>query len=96
MRFIVARKVFKYPIHPADSRFTVDLPFNAEIIHVGMQRGQLCMWAVVEEDNSPEPRDFIIVGTGHQIPDVNPLKHLGSFFTDPDGTYVFHLFECAL
>lgn len=96
MRFIVARKVFKYPVHTTTNKFTLDLPFGAEIIHVAAQNGQFCMWALVEEENSPEPRDFYIHGTGQELPDVHPLKHLGSFFTDPQGTYVFHVFENAL
>lgn len=66
----------------------VDMPVCAKVIRVGRQGASICLWAIVESDNSLEKRLFAVVGTGHPIP--HDGRYLGSW---DDGPFVWHLFE---
>ncbi|QUW18859.1 hypothetical protein [Agrococcus sp. Marseille-Q4369] len=69
---------------------TFEMPAVANVKHVGMQAGLVTLW--VEVDGSPvlgtEERTFMIVGTGHPIPDGT--VYVG---TTQDGGLVWHVYE---
>ena len=67
------------------------MPAGAEILHVEVQHGVPCLWALVETDRELVQRAFRIFGTGHRI-DVPVRKHVASFLMH-DGSLVWHLFE---
>lgn len=69
----------------------INMPKGAQIISVGEQHNNVCFWAVVDPDAKMHERRFVVVGTGHDMPDL-PLKPLGSVLVD-GGVWVWHLFE---
>ena len=85
--------------------FDIEMPRDARLLHVDVQIRQSrrndslipeptdvpCLWAFVSPDAEKEYRMFMLVGTGHSIPDL-PLTHVGTFKTDQD-RQVYHLFE---
>ncbi len=82
-------KVFKYPLNLA--HFDFRMPAGAKVLYVDLDSaGDLCLWAAVNPspDHPTEARDFIVVGTGHDLPDG--LEHLGSVV---QGSFVWHVFE---
>lgn len=85
--------IHKYPIDvPPNGRPVVQLPIGAAVAHFGTQRGQMCIWAVVETENDLEPREFQIIGTGHKLDSDGGLRFIGTTFLN-GGDLVFHLFE---
>lgn len=80
--------------------FTVQMPKDAVILHVGVQRGIPQMWALCDPDNAfgedqrYDERYFTVVGTGQGFPtDLDfDMKHIGTFMLHND-TFVGHLFE---
>ena len=83
--------VYKYEIKISDEQ-TVELPFNAEILTIQMQRDKCCLWALVDPRNELEERTICIYGTGHPIQDGIRLKYI-STFQIPHLGLVFHAFE---
>ena len=81
--------VWKFPIPIADD-FVLKMPRDAEILFVGNQGDQACLWARVVPDRRVEDRRFYLRGTGHPI-DLD-CKHVGSFMLYA-GNLVFHIFE---
>jgi hypothetical protein len=76
----------------------VELPGDAEIIHFALQRTHFCLWYVTWPRlaaRPPRATRFVLRGTGQPLPLEGGLlySHVGSCFTDVEGTYVFHLFR---
>lgn len=80
--------VFKYKLQVCRSQ-TLELPVGAELLHVDVQHGEICLWAKVDAWAKRENRIFCVAGTGHELPD-GELKHVGTVMCGP---YVWHVFE---
>lgn len=82
--------IWKYPLALVDHMQGMVMPTGAEVLSVAMQHGVPTLWAQVDTDTqSICTRLFIVVGTGHAIPEV-PLKFVGTVM---DGPFVWHVFE---
>lgn len=81
--------IWKYPL-PSKARFTLKLPYGAEVLTVQMQHGIACLWAKVNPENTERNVSFLLVGTGTDAPIV--AKYIGLIQLD-DGDFVFHLFQ---
>ncbi len=85
-------QVWKYQI-PESFSFRLEMPAGAVPVHVDVQHGGVCIWAVVDPSASKESREFFVVGTGHDIPDgIDCDDHVGTFLTS-GGALVFHIFQ---
>ena len=82
------RTIYKYRL-PVGAVFHVAMPTDAKIIHVGNQDGSVHIWAEVENANPRETRNFVIVGTGHEMP-RDEGRHIGSAIVPP---FVWHVYE---
>lgn len=87
------KRVHKYgPIYE-NTRIT--LPVNIKIISVAKQNGRIYFWAITDLDERlSEVREFIILGTGWNIPD--DARHIGTVHDQNDADVlarVWHLFE---
>lgn len=82
------KTIYKYTLSITDVQ-TVSLPSGANILHIGAQRGELCLWAWVDPTASPIERTLIIVGTGNPVPALE-LRYI---WTVALGPYVWHIFE---
>lgn len=82
---------FPFPVSNGDV-FTVPLPFQARVLTVQMQGDVPTAWALVETENTPEPRRFRIAGTGHDLGEHAAWHYVGTFQL-LGGSLVFHLFE---
>lgn len=88
------RVIWKYSWDPVMTEMNFDMPVNAKILHVDVQRGIPCIWAMVDPTVSSENRQFLLWGTGASLPgnETIHLEHLGSFLMQ-EGRFVFHIFE---
>ena len=87
------KTIWKYEI-PLKKMFSLYMPRRPQIKHIAMQGDTPCLWAIVDTDAPNAPRTFHVVGTGHQMPEVEPLEYCGTFhgfggFGEP---LVFHVF----
>lgn len=82
-------RIFKYVFDIGDY-IKIAMPVGAKILHVAMQQGDPCLWALVNPDHSVETRQFRIFGTGHPIDEPESLVHIATFQQPP---FVWHLFE---
>lgn len=109
----MSKVVWKFPLksmsRDGDRAFCeIEMPGGAEVLLVGAQTGEPCLWALVDLDAQHHPRPkqtrrFAVLGTGHEGPgDVDRKRYIGTFFspTDTIGTVmglppvlVFHVFD---
>jgi len=85
-------EIWKYEVLP-DIK-SIEMPHGSKILHLNVQNGIPCIWALVDPTNFSIKRNFYIVGTGHPIDRQNNenLLYLGTFLLNND-SLVFHLFE---
>jgi len=91
------KTIWKYEF-PIVGEFTLSLPIEAKVLTAFVQvpnhgrSRSACLWAEVELfdiDVSPIKRDFVVVGTGHPIPEGD-LRWVATF---QDGQFIWHLYE---
>lgn len=68
---------------------TFRIPKDAEVLSVGAQNGQICLWALVHTSRKPEERHFEAVNTGPKI-DAELKAFLGRATVGP---IEWHIFE---
>lgn len=83
------KTIWKFILAPD---ITLDLPRGAEILSVREQGGNICLWALVDPQADQTTRRFVVIGTGHAVPD-GPLWFLGTAHL-AGGQLDFHVFEC--
>ena len=84
-----SHRVWKYEL-PLEGQPEVTMPIGAEVLHIGVQGNVPYLWARVDPRDPVGTRRFLLVGTGHPVPDS--ATHLGTFMLD-DGRFVGHVFE---
>lgn len=80
--------IYKYRLKITDEQ-DIAMPFTAEVLSVAMQRGELCVWALVNPGLMLENRRFHIAGTGHPAP-------IGRFIgtvQQAGGDLIWHVFD---
>lgn len=91
------RTIWKFPCPLSiNGGFTIVMPERAQVLTVQCQQNQHgaevpCLWALVESDNKPEVREFVIVGTGYPC-EYDSINYIGTFQLS-GGRFVGHLFE---
>jgi hypothetical protein len=70
---------------------TLDMPTGAEVLTVREQGDAVCLWAMVDPSQPFEARRFVMVGTGHDVPDGD-ATFVGMAHLDK-GLLVVHVFE---
>ena len=83
------KRIYKYPIQVND-HFILELPDEAEILYIGMQKSEPFMWVLLDTEQSKEERHFYLYGTGMEVPD--DYCYIDSFQM-LNGSLIFHLFE---
>lgn len=83
----MTKQVWKFPIL-RDRQ--IEMPEGADIITLMVQDGTACIWAIVDTEAPKVKRTFLVVGTGHDIPENCLGWYWGSWQSGP---FVWHLFE---
>lgn len=78
------KTIYKYTI----TRKTVQMPVDAVIVHVDLQDQGYCIWALVDDSNPLESRQFDVIGTGWEY---EPNMHyVGTIL---ENAFVWHIVE---
>ena len=86
----MVKAVWKYPF-PVMDRFTLNMPFGAEVLSTAAQGDIPCLWARVDPEAPLVFRKFVLVGTGPARSDLGG-RFIGTFQL-MGGTLIYHLFE---
>jgi hypothetical protein len=98
------RVIHRYPIMKTQNVTSLAMPRDAEILTFAAKNNEPSIWVVVETDNEPEERRFLLVWTGREPP-PKPAQYVGTVQTfeeaGPAGyghppeqqVVVWHLFE---
>ena len=84
------RTIWKWalPIEPG-GKWSINMPGGAKVVAFQLHDGVPTVSAEVMPDVEPERREFIVVGTGHDIP--GGAEHVGTW---QEGVFVWHLYQC--
>jgi hypothetical protein len=86
------KTIWKFPLSITDQQ-QISMPEGAEILSVQVQRGQVCLWALVNPNLAKKPRTIEIFGTGHEVDD-SPRTYIGTVQVHPMGSdLVWHVFS---
>lgn len=86
---MAALEVRKYEVaHGRDAE--VEMPSGARILHVGIQRGCVLVWALVNPEAGMIVRHIGYFATGEPVPP--DVEHVGTAMT-VGGAFVWHVFE---
>ncbi|MEX3630598.1 MAG: hypothetical protein VB138_15350 [Burkholderia sp.] len=82
----MANVIHKFLLRRAGQAVTINLPAGSLLMKIDVQDESPYAWVFLNKDASHDtPHDFLIVGTGREIPDGYWLFH--TFF---EGAYVWH------
>lgn len=82
-------RVWKYILNPGINLLNV--PVGARVLSVANQRDSMVLWMLLEPSEQKEAREFLVVGTGHNIDHhESALFFIGTVQFD---WLVFHAFE---
>lgn len=84
----MTKRIFKYPLFTSGMTCKIRMPRGAKICTVQMQGEAVCMWAEVDYSAPLEDRTFVVVGTGHDVPDN--CVYVGTW---QHAAYVWHAYE---
>lgn len=83
-------KIYKYQLELADTQL-VEMPANAKILSVQIQRTEICLWAMVNPSDGKISRRIFMAATGHEIRHETAFApHIG---TAQQGDFVWHFFD---
>jgi hypothetical protein len=84
----VRESIWKYDLQVEEGMQSIEMPRDAKILTVGAQGQTLCIWAEVVQSNAKEIREFMVLGTGWELPPDH--NYIGTVQIPP---YVWHIFE---
>ena len=83
------KSIWKYDLEIDDEQ-SIDVPEGAKMLTAQIQKGNLCVWAIVDPRSEKKPRKFYVFGTGHHN-DFAGKDYLGTVQIH-EGNLVFHVF----
>ena len=86
----MTRSIFKYILDAADVQ-EIQMPIGSTILSVGVQRDEICIWALIEPDAVKVSRRIYICPTGREADGLQRVKFLGTVMLHA-GNLVFHVF----
>ncbi len=86
-------RIWKWELGVTD-RQVLMMPIDAKVLTVQMQHGVPQLWALVDEADPKEPRQFATYGTGNPMPD-DPGTYIATYQVH-SGSLVFHVFELEI
>lgn len=88
------RTVWKFVVPVDDREHEIVLPGPGKIVHVGVQGGDVVVWAEFRNIGGHDGATTLrlrVFGTGHEIVDVpDPYRHVGTAFVGP---FVWHVYQ---
>jgi len=73
------------------TRQTIKMPYDPEILYLGIENEKICLWALVDPGHKPENINIEIYGTGNPInSEIDIDNHLGTVQLNK---VVLHVFE---
>lgn len=85
------KTIWKYRLDVADE-ISVEMPVGAKVLTARDQGDDICVWALVDQDQMQmRAKTFIVVPTGRQIDEAG-LRYVGTAYVR-GGMLIFHIFE---
>jgi hypothetical protein len=85
------KTIYKYVL-PVEDEVRISMPAFAEVLSVGAQKEQVCVWVLVDTIMPSLHKTFRIAGTGHPIEEPEKWSFIGTVLLY-EGALVFHIFQ---
>lgn len=80
--------IWKFPLTLVNGPQLIQMPMDAVVRRVAMQGDSPCVWAEVDPESDRLTREFVVVGTGHRLPQ-GLFRYVGSC---DHGVFVWHVY----
>jgi len=84
--------IYEYKLNVVEKQ-RLFLPLGSKILSVKVQRGNICLCAMIDTTAKVEERVISIVGTGNPLPKINPDQSFVHIDTIQQYGLVWHVFE---
>jgi len=86
------KTIFKYKLRFPSVIEDIEFPKGAELLDAQVVDEEIFVWAKVDPEAELETRTIRTLGTGHQVPEDENLKHIGTTQM-LGGKLIWHVFE---
>lgn len=83
------KTIYKYTLDAVGKQ---ELMLHGKVLSVGVQDGQIVVWAVHDDDIPAHRVQISVRGTGHLLGDVDESDFVGTVFMGP---FVWHIFAAV-
>lgn len=83
------KTIWKFPFS-IEEFIGLRMPANATLLHVDVQNGTPCLWAVVNPDEPMVLRNLRVIATGQAFAVDYDDEHVATF---QSGQFVWHVFD---
>ena len=83
------KKIFKYELRVMGLN-QLEIPKGHQVLTVQMQKGIMCLWVLVDPEETTQEIRIVVVGTGHPI--ESNLHYIGTV-QQLGGSLMWHVFE---
>lgn len=81
--------IYKYPLEITDNQ-VIELPKDSGVLTVQMQNNQLCLWALVDTEQTQRQQVPVkVFGTGNPVDFTGPWQYVS---TVQERIFVWHIF----
>lgn len=91
-------RIWKYQLaYPGAT--TLEIPKGSQVLYAGVQRGELCLWVLVNTEGIREKRIFNVVGTEWELDNKHTREsYIGTIQLEGVfvGNLVFHVFDLGV
>lgn len=88
------KTIHKFPLARLSDRTVFEWPVGAVVLYAGVQRETPCVWVMLDTDEKrTEPRQILVVGTGHPVPQVADAENYVGTVLLLGGDLVLHVFD---
>lgn len=81
------KTIYKYPLTLSERQY-IEVPVGAHFMCTQVQRGAICLWAMVNTDQQTVHYEIALVGTGTPMPH-GLWQYIG---TVQQGDFVWHIY----
>lgn len=88
------RVIHKYQLGEIQAQ-NIWMPAKAQLLHVDLQHGQLCLWALVDQNQPNVSRLIRLYGTGHMLSNEQTVEQYIGTVLMHSGHLVVHVFDAG-
>ncbi len=90
----MTKEVLTFTLNPDKAPLCqAHIPGDAVVLSAREQGDAICVWALADPEHERKPKEFALMGAGHEMPEFGERKTRFVGSANMQGGLVFHVFE---